>query len=161
MKNFILALTIGLLVSLPAFSRISTVIDQVDRPLQPIASAECTVPTNIQGEVMAEAIMTSIRENGRVFRGAFGGCGQWDLTPEQRSNLPALLLADVKLQHPGAECKILSSTNEPHPFGLSVNILCWKTAQVDGESFMVYLVTGVVVDTDGEVAVILAHASDK
>ena len=156
MKRFICTLAIVLMSSLAFADGVSST-----RSLPLISSSECTVPANIHGQAAAEAMASQVREEGRVFRGAFGGCGQWDLTPEQRSNLPALLLSDIQMDQSDAECKLLNSSNEDQPFGLTANILCWKTIREFNEDLIIYLVTGVLVDADGEVATIMVYASDK
>jgi len=132
------------------------------RYLPKASPSTCSTPAEIHGQEMMDQLILNIQASDLYVQNVQGGCGKWDLDKKQRKNLGKLLLKDIQLDQPDAECELIDSANEKKiPFGTSATIGCSKEFQLSEElSVNAHLFVGVRLDRDGEVAVVFVTAGE-
>lgn len=121
-----------------------------------IIPTQCSAPMQIQGQVAIDTVINEITEVRRIYQGVQGGCGQINISTTKLDVIAESLLADMSAVHIDAECSPKSSSNVDEPYGNRAEVTCTKLIK----NYRAYLIVGIIIDTDGEVAIYFISARD-
>ena len=112
-----------------------------------------------RGNLLVQDFIAEAERANRTVQKVSGGCGMWELSEYQRANLGKLLLHDIILDQPDANCSTMADVNEDGPFGTRTDIVCKKDIKVSEElTVHAYLLISIHLDVDGEAIVIFISA---
>ena len=146
----------ALILSLACFS---LAFAEGEHQLPPIGPNTCSTPAEARGNLLVQDFIAEAERANRTVQKVSGGCGMWELSEYQRANLGKLLLHDIILDQPDANCSTMADVNEDGPFGTRTDIVCKKDIKVSEElTVHAYLLISIHLDVDGEAIVIFISA---
>ena len=150
-----------LMVCLFAFTLGFTQSAPVERNLPQIQPTQCSSADNVRGQTAFNERVADLEEAGMTIQRSQGGCGIWDLTPNQRKNLGNLLLEDLQADEDNGKCILMNSSNEDVPFGLTATVGCVNSLTMEDKSTMnVGMIVSVLVDTNNNTIIFFLLATE-
>ena len=148
-----------LIVCLLAFT-LGFAQDAPERTLPQIQQTQCSNAANVIAKAAFDAAVADLEEVGMTIERSQGGCGTWDLSPDQRENLGELLLKDLRSDEDNGECMLMNSSDEDKPFGLTATVGCKQDFPLeDGTVVHAGMVISVLVDAGNDTIIFFLLAS--